>query len=213
VEPEEAADVDDPSPNAAMAGMETEGPANKDHLPSDVAGQNRVETSSSAIAVSKSMTNMYFDIEKLLMTQEHTRALTRRIQSPAEYSYVVDVPDIPCVGLPNIKNSCYFNAVIQLFFRIKCVEALFTDTLEDMTDQSTISCYSMFRDLFNEFIMASPNAELFHKRIKVPINKTLQVLYVRFATVRNFYFVSCLHSMSKTIWGLNMEGIMMQGNS
>jgi len=130
--------------------------------------------------------NTYFNIEEVLIRDEHTIKMTKRIESPHEaaaYNNDVDLPNIPLIGLPNKASNCYFNAVIQIFFRIKCIKALFMDKILEMQDQTRnkATCFNVFRNLFIEFIkgkfkMTKAEEEPFYIQINVLVNAALQVL-------------------------------------
>jgi len=130
--------------------------------------------------------NTYFNIEEVLIRDENTIKLTKRIESPHEaaaYTNDVDLPNIPIVGLPNYANNCYFNTVIQIFFRVKCIKALFMDKILEMQDQSKskATCLNVLRNLFIEFVrgnslMTNKQKAPFSNQIKVLVNAALQVL-------------------------------------
>ena len=117
----------------------------------------------------------YFSIEQELIRNQHTIELTKRIESEGIIPYTLELPTIPLIGLPNLGTNCYFNAVIQIIFRINCFKAMLIDEqiIPPERDKSHTLLYHI-RNIFEEYISGDIMRNT-HKGKSVVVSAAIEV--------------------------------------
>ena len=175
------ASSDDASMDTSETGLETASAAVEASLEdtkasSQVATSSFVSASVDASVKSQSLIDQYFNIEKVLVENVRSKELAKRVMSPGDYAPQVNaVTSIKLIGLPNLHNSCYFNAVIQVLFRIKSMKEVFAIQPGDQPDATPTTCFGLIRNLYKIFETADLSDRFLESSLVYALHNALEV--------------------------------------
>ena len=110
------------------------------------------------------------------MENVRSKELAKRVMSPGDYAPQVNaVTSIKLIGLPNLHNSCYFNAVIQVLFRIKSMKEVFAIQPGDQPDATPTTCFGLIRNLYKIFETADLSDRFLESSLVYALHNALEV--------------------------------------